>query len=244
MEKRRGPRALTLTLPDTRQPFLVIDKKRYTLRNFSEDGIGVLLIPPLKHGLTKGRTMSGDVTIGNQIFPVKLEAIHVSEKLLGLKIIHKSPELTQIFKDLLHPATYAMTLKERPESGTPDPVLGYNRLWYSGKGGTELMVWYNESSAMILSLQLCWIGKWVFRRQFQPTETGNLSDNSPKASGSLRGDEVILHDTTVNRNTLQHAAVFLSACPPPLPGHLLWQFLETGEQVYIPRTFLSKTKVA
>jgi hypothetical protein len=43
---------------------------------------------------------------------------------------------------------------------------------------------------------------------------------------------------------MSEAAQFLTSVPPPLPGTLLWQFLETGEQVFLPETTFLKLRVA
>ena len=239
MQKRRRPRALTLTLPDSKQPVLVLGGERYTLRNFSQEGIGLWVPPPAPFGMNRGQRISGDIVIGSNIYPVQLEIAHTDTRTVGLKIVHKSPDLTEIFRLMLEPASHACDLMPHAGSGTEDPKLGYPRLWYAGGRATELLVWYNAGSSadhrkMIVALQLCWLGKWVFREHQQPVQTGHLKDGFHNAAGfRVSPDELLKNHEEADQDLMHQAAQFLVAVPRPLPGYLLWQFLETGEQVYL-----------
>lgn len=238
MQRRRRPRAVTLTLPDAQQPYLVLDGTKYTLRNFSEEGIGLWMPSPAPFGLHKGNRISGDVVIENHIHPVQLEVVRATDRVVGLRIAHKSEELGTIFKKLMEPVYYAADLKVHQESGDEDPSTGYSRLWYTGLAGTELLVWFS-GSYMIQSLHVCWLGKWVQRVQGQLPETGFLSDEKRRHGGSVvQEEELVIHTREPDTQLLHQAAQFLAAVPPPLPGNLLWQFLETGEPLYLPRSLV------
>src|SRR4051812_37011545 len=93
MQRRRRPRALTLTLPDQKRPFLVYEGKRYTLRNFSEEGIGLWLPPPPPYGMQVGARIKADVLIDNHIYPVELEVRHFYPRCVGMRIATQSTEL-------------------------------------------------------------------------------------------------------------------------------------------------------
>jgi hypothetical protein len=176
MDKRRRPRALTLTLPDEHQPHLVFQGKQYTLRNLSEEGIGVWVVPPAPYGMKMGSRLRADFVIDKRIYPVELEVAHESERLIGLKILHKSGELEAIFNRLLQPSFYAAGL-ERHQKSEQDLGDGLGpRLWYTGRSGVELLVWYHEFKRMILAVQITWAAKWVYRAQFKPAKVGFLGD--------------------------------------------------------------------
>lgn len=245
MQNRRRPRALTLTLPDAKQPCLMLAGQKYTLRNFSEDGMGLWVPTPAPFGLAAGSQISGDVVIGNNIYPVKLEIRHHSKGLVGLRMVHKSKDLTVIFRQLLEPAFHAAELSPQPLSGKEDPTNGFSRLWYTSPSGNELIVWYEESQKVIHALQLCWLGKWVYRAQLRPPQTGFLRDESRVTPGTLvTPEELLLRHTESDEEMLNQAAQFLGSAPPPLPGYRLWQFLEMGEQVSLPLDFFQALKVA
>ena len=245
MQRRRRPRAVTLTLPDEKQPYLILDGTRYTLRNFSEEGIGLWMPTPAPFGLNKGNVISGDVLIGNEIHPVTLEVVRQAPKIIGFRIAQKSPELSQLFKEMLEPANYAYDVEAHSESGALDEETGWRRLWFQGRAGTELVVWFNEHTRSIHALQLCWLAKWVLRQQFCETETGWLCDETRPRSGKVvREEELLTRHKHPDADLVSQAAQFLGAVPPPLPGAKLWQFLETGEQVYLPEDCLAALKVA
>ena len=244
MPSRRRPRALTLTLPDEKQPFLVLEGQRYTLRNFSEEGIGLWVPAPAPFGLATGSKISGDIVIGNSIHPVKLEIVHHSSRIVGLRITQKSLQLSGIFRELLEPAVHAAELRVQPGSGQDDPESGYAKLWYRSATGTELLLWY-DSQKMIQAIQLCWLGKWLFRQQFRHPLTGHLKDDPRQQTGTKVSDaELLLKHPEPDEEIINQAAQFLGAAPPPLPGYKLWQFLEMGEQVRLPDELFSTTKVA
>ena len=245
MQRRRRPRALTLTLPDAKQPFLVLNGLKYTLRNFSEEGIGLWVLPPLPFGLTPGSAVSGDIQIENHIHPVVLEIVHHSPRVIGLRILEKSTELEKIFRTLLEPANYAGDLEFHPENGTDDPENGFRRVWCQAPGGTELIVWYAEPHKMIAGMQLCWRGAWVYRYQFKAVQTGHLKDGERERPGQKvdLSELLIVHDSP-DESVISEAAQFLGAVAPPLPGYRLWQFLEMGEQVFLPPDYFAKKQSA
>jgi len=245
MAPRRRPRALTLTLPDAKQPFLMLEGHRYALRNFSQEGLGLWVPAPPPFGLTPGSKISGDVAIGNEIFPVKLEVRHHSKQVLGLRIEHQSAALTKIFDILLEPATHAVDLVPHADSGKEDPENGFHRLWYVSPSGNELIVWYNDAQKLIQAIQLCWLGRWVYRSQLRLPQTGHLIDGDRKRPGKLVGpSELLLRQEEADEEILQQTALFLGATPPPLPGYRLWQFMEMGDTVFLPEEFFKALKVA
>jgi hypothetical protein len=246
MQHRRRPRALTLTLPDAKQPFLVLDGIKYTLRNVSQEGIGLWVMPPLPFGLTTGSQVSGDIVIDTHIHPVVLEIVHHSPRVIGLRIVEKSRELEKLFRRLLEPANYAGEMEPHAKDGSEDADNGFRRVWYAGPSDTELLVWYADPHRMIAAIQLCWRGSWVYRQQFKPTQTGHLRDGERKRPGHKLNpkDLLIVHDHP-DESLITEAAQFLGAVPSPLPGYRLWQFLEMGEQVFLPAEYFShKQRVA
>ena len=235
MQRRRRPRALTLTLPDSKRPVLAYEGKRYTLRNISEEGIGLWFPTPAPYGMTLNARINADILIDSQIYPVELQVVHFYPRCVGLRIIHKSPDLAKLFHELLEPANYAATLIQNPASGSEDVETGYARLWLSGSEDAEVVVWYNAAQRMIMALQACWLGKYVYREQFKPVQTGFLLEESRGRNGSrVKSEELLLLHPEPDAELLHQAAQFLTTINPPVPGYLLWQFLETGEQVYLP----------
>lgn len=245
IQRRKRPRALTLTLPDDKQPCLVLSGKKYTLRNFSEEGIGLWLIPPAPYGLTPGSKVSGDVVIENAIHPVQLEVMHLSDRGVGLRITHKSKELDQLFAKLLEPTVYASRLQVSPVAPVEDPSMGCHKLCFKGGTDSELVLWYQANAKMIKAIQLSWVGKWVFRAQFEAAETGQIKDGFVLGTGRKLGPaDLLAHHKKADPEILQQAAQFLSSVPQPLPGYLFWQFLESGEQVHLPLESILPKKVA
>jgi len=245
MHTRRKPRALTLTLPNAKQPYFLLEGKRYTLRNVSQEGVGLWVKAPAPFGLVPGAQVNGDVVIGNEIFPVGLEIRHVSAFLVGLRFVNCPPALSAIFKELLQPSHYAATMVIHPESGNEDPMNALNRLWYTGESGTELVVWYHELTRMVAALQIRWLGRWVYRKMYEPTEMGWLKDEVKPLPGSKVAErDLWTRDSVSDPQVIQQAAQFLTSVPPPFPGAVLWQFLELGEQVYLPETVVLKSQVA
>src|SRR4051794_3414808 len=129
MQRRRRPRAVTLTLPDAKQPHLLLDGKSYTLRNFSESGIGLWMTQPAPFGLHKGNKIHGDVEVEHHIHPIELEVVHHSPSTVGLRITRMSKELTTLFQQLLEPISYAGTVTLHTRSGETDAETGLPRLW-------------------------------------------------------------------------------------------------------------------
>lgn len=232
----RRPRALTLALPNSKQPYLVFGGRKFTLRNFSQEGIGLWMPPPPPFSLAVGSQISGDIVVSNDIFSVQLDLVHFSKSVIGLRITQADPALNKLFHELLEPSTYAATLVPQVSDTPADPVMGGKRLWYKGEGESELIVWYNEFSRMILAIQLSWLGKWVFRKQFELPMTGHIHDEltSPLLGRRLQPEELLECHAKPDPVILQQAAQFLTSVPVPTPGHLFWQFLELGEQVFLP----------
>jgi len=243
MQRRRRPRALTLTLPDAKQPFLILEGVKHTLRNFSQEGLGLWVLPPLPFGLTPGCQVNGDIVIENHIHPVVLEIVHQSPRVIGVKILEKSPALDKIFRKLLEPATYAAELEPHTENLTEDPKNGYIRIWFTGPPGTELVVWFLPSHNIIIAIQLCWRGSWIYRSQFKAVETGHLKDGERTEKGQkITSEEILERHKEPDENIMSEAAQFLGAVPSPLPGYRLWQFLVLGEQVFLPPELFSDRK--
>ncbi len=239
---KRKPRALTLTLPDHLQPYLVLDDKQYILRNFSEEGMGVWMPSPAPFGLTKGAVISGDIVIGNQIHAVQLEVMHQAKGIVGLAILHKSVELTEIFQKMLEPTAYAQAMRVHPKSGTIDATVKLPRLWYSTRG-TELLAWFDPKTRMTLGIQLRWLGQWVFRERLHAPQTGYLGElESPDHGNRAKADELLFAHQPADADLLQKAGQFLVALPDPLPGYLLWQFLESGQPMELPARLFDDTK--
>lgn len=245
IQRRKRPRALTLTLPDDRQPCLVLSGKKYTLRNFSEEGIGLWLVPPAPYNLTNGSKISGDVVIDNSIHPVQLEVMHLSDRGVGLRIVHKSKELDALFERLLEPTVYASRLQLATSTPQEDSSMGCQKIWFKSGTESELVLWYQASAKMIKAVQLTWQGKWVFRSQFEAPVTGQIKDGTELGTGrKLSKNDLIVVHTKADPELLQQAAQFLSSVPQPLPGYLFWQFLESGEQVHLPIENILPKKVA
>jgi hypothetical protein len=114
------------------------------------------------------------------------------------------------------------------------------RLWYHNEKLVELLIWCREGDCRIEGLQLSWLGQWVYRLINEKPKTGFLKEENSVGSGKLipLSDLIACH-TEADQSLLQQAAQFLTVVPYPLPGHLLWQFLETGEQVFLPDGFLN-----
>lgn len=244
MYQRKRPRALTLTLSNSKQPILMLGGKPYTLRNFSQEGVGLWVKPPDLFGLTPGAKVSGDVVIEKAIFPVKLEVRHCSPGLVGLQFTEINDDLEQLFRHMLEPSVHAARLKKHAKSQTPDPELSASRLWYAAEG-TELLVWYNEFQKSVDGVQILWQGKWVFRYRYEKARTGFLRDDAQKRNGvRVLPEELVLEHQEADKELLHQAAQFLTSVPNPLPGHLLWQFLEIGEQVFLPEDIFKRSQVA
>jgi hypothetical protein len=234
----RRPRALTLTLPEKLQPYLVLEGKQYILRNFSEEGMGVWVPEPAPFELAKGNQVSGDIVIGSQIHPVQLEVMFQGKGIVGLRIVHKSVELGELFRRLLEPTQYASELVAHPLSGQVDKTVGFPRLWYRTQG-TELLVWYDPATRLTVGLQLRWLGQWVFRERNHATHTGYLEAfEQPDHGGRAKGKEILIAHNPGDPELLQRAGQFLVSVPSPLPGYVLWQFLESGKPMELPAALL------
>lgn len=227
-------------MPDHLQPYLYFEGQQYILRNFSESGMGVWVPEPVPFGLKKGTEISGDIVIGNQIHPVRLEVMHQAKGVLGLRIVHKSVELGEVFRKLLEPTVYAQEMQSHPKSGTVDKSIGYPRLWYSGRG-TELLVWYNPKDRLTLGIQLRWLGQWVFRERLHAPQTGYLVGFEISETGRrIKNDELLIAHSPADAELLLRASQFLAALPESMSGYLLWQFLESGKPMELPLSSLVK----
>lgn len=210
------------------------------LRNLSEEGIGLWIPSPPPTALVPGAHLKGDIMIGHEIHPVELECMHLSDRLVGLKIVHRSELLAQIFRRMLEPSQKAEQLVANPSSGGEDPQTGVARLWFQSGTETELLVWYENEQRLIVGLQLSWSGSFVARERFHEPRTGYLGKTKQRLCGlNLSPAQLLIAHEPADPILLSQAAQFLMSVPPPLPGTLLWQFLETGEQVYLPETILT-----
>lgn len=224
-----------MTLPDAKQPVLIIGDKKLWLRDISEEGLALWMPPPAPFGLTPGSKVRGDILVGQDIHPVELEVSYDENKLVGFKILHRSKALAKLLHELLEPCQDAARLKFHKLSGQLDPVVGQPRLWAQVAGSAELLVWYHEDSRMILGVQLVWQGQWVYREPWKTPQTGVFTEANFKLEGKkFHGHELLQVDKTPNQDRLLQASQFLSALYQPIPGHVLWLFLETGEQVFLP----------
>lgn len=245
MEKRKGPRLLTMTLPQPKRPFLELAGHRCALHSLGHEGFEAWAPSTLPISVRVGAKLDGEVVIDQGRYPVQLEVIHLEKRVVGLSVLQGSKELSEILNRLLEPTHYAHKLKSMPESERLDSEFGLPRLWYVGEGESELLVWYNDLTLMMLGIQVCCMGHWVYRYQFESPQTGDLKAHVTRGHGKvIKDSELLLRHPAPSRPILDFAAQFLSSVPQPLVGHLLWQFLETGEQVYLPRDMFSGTKVA
>jgi hypothetical protein len=242
--KKRAPRALNLTLPNSRQPYLVWQGEQYTIRDFSQNGIGLWVPPAASRGLKVGSHLSAEVVITDKKFSVHLEIKHSTKGVVGLQIVGASPELGELFHRLLEPTMYAAKLEPNVKSGADDLEMGFPRLWYQGPGGCELILWYNGFQRMLMALQLCWLGKWIYRHQFDEPKTGFLPDQLILNGVRLQTKDLLTKHPKCEPELIQQASQFLAAVPVPLPGAQLWQFLQMGEQVYLPSKVLPHSNAA
>lgn len=237
MQNRRRPRALTLTLPNSKQPFLTFEGERHVLRNVSEDGIGVWVPSEKAFGLTPKTTIKGDIVIDRQIHPVTLEVVHSAKGYVGLKILNADPKLLWIFKELLEPSNYVTELLPSGRSGTELSETGFTVFEYRA-GSSVVFSFQVGRSNDIKSISVRILGRWVGRDQFQGIRTAIVSDLSYDGLGAE--EDFLMHDSP-DADFFQAAAQFVASLPPPLPAAKLWYFLESGEQVFIPDELLKKT---
>jgi hypothetical protein len=190
-------------------------------------------------GWKKGDHVKGEVVVGNQAYPVQVEVMHGTKGMAGLKIVHQSAELSALFNRLLEPTSFAHALVAHEKSAAIDRSVGFPRLWYFTEGA-ELLVWFDSKTHLLFGLQLRWVGQWVFRERRQPAQTGLLAPSQPIEAGSrARGAEIAVHHPEADTELLRRAGQFLVAVPKPLPGRLLWQFLENGQPIELPETLFS-----
>lgn len=245
MQRRRRPRALTLTLPDAKQPFVVLEGEKYTLRNFSEQGMGIWVSDPAPAWVRDLSHVDADVTLAGRTYRVSLEIRHHTPRFVGVRILKAPEELTLSFRRLLEPATHSAELRLEGSPGEEDPRTGYPRLQYSSPTTAELTVWYNDFQRVLIAVQLVWASKWVYREQYKNPETGHLREAFAHPHGKwVEPKHLVEGKPGLDHELLQEAAQFLVAAPPPIPGNLLWTFLETGEQIFLPAEYLLSAKVA
>ncbi len=238
MQNRRRPRALSLTLPNARQPYFVFDGERYLLRNLSETGIGLWVPKERAFGLTPKTQVKGDIVIDRAIHPVTLEVVHSAKGYVGLRILHSDPVLTQVFRNLLEPSNYATDLLPTENSGKDDAGSGYIMFEYSSGPLVTFAFWVGRALD-VKSIQIRLLGKWVSRNQFGQIATGTLPET--RKPSALTDDETLIIDDTPNSNAVSTASQFLASLPPPLPGAKLWHFLESGEQVFVSESLVAKS---
>ena len=230
MKNRRRPRALSLTLPNTLQPYLVFNGERYLMRNVSEEGIGLWVPQEKAFGLTPKTKVNGDIVIDRQIHPVTLEVVHSTRGYVGLKIIHADRELTKIFQSILEPSQYASRLVAEANSGHEEEDTGLRHFCYRGGPQVKLSFWVGPSLE-VRAVEIYLLDRWVRRNQFAPVQTGILLDSQ----------ESVLHvHDQPSAEFVQAVTQFVGSAPPPIPAALLWHFLETGEQVFVSDTLLAK----
>ncbi len=204
--------------------------------------MGVWVPEPAPFELSKGSVVSGDIVIGSQIHPVQLEVKFQGKGIVGLRILHKSVELSEIFRRMLEPTQYASELVAHPASGQVDKTVGFPRLWYSTQG-TELLVWYDPAVRLTVGIQLRWLGQWVFRERNHAPLTGYLEAfEQPNHGGRAKADEILIAHNPADAELLQRAGQFLVSVPAPLPGYVLWQFLESGKPMELPATLTQSEK--
>ncbi len=243
--KRKKPRVLTLTLPYLNQPTLILHGKNYILRNFSDEGFGVWINPPLPKDLASHSIIKGQVSLENQTYSVELQLAHTSGRQHGLRIVSDSQELKKKLQALLEPSLYAESLVKKDLQTVEDPETGLPRLFYSGKGSCEIVIWYHPGHLYIVALQACFLGKWIFRSQRDQKKMGLLTDNFRGSEGlKILNTDLISIDNKELKGIPEKASQFLTSLPLPLPGHLLWQFYETGETVFLPKETFHPLKVA
>lgn len=235
MNNRRRPRAISLTLPNTKQPIFIFNEARYLLRNVSEEGIGVWLPKENAFGLTPKTRVSGDIVVNQIIHPVTLEVVHSTKGYVGLRIVNADPALTRALHELLEPSHYATALLPTGRCGNEES--GFVEFSYRAGLAAALSFWVG-STRDVKSLEVSVLGRWIAREQFGPTKTGVLP-NEPKSVTGCQ-DELLLIHSDADPDFIQTAAQFLASVPPPLPGPLLWHFLESGEQVFVPDSLLKQ----
>lgn len=213
------------------------------LRNFSDEGFGVWINPPLPKDLSNQSSLSGQVSLENKMYPVELKLAHASGRHHGLKIISESQELKEKLRTLLEPSVYAESLTQKKLSD--DPETGLPRLYYTGKGGAEVCIWYHPGHLYIVALQACFLGKWIFRKQRDEKKMGLLTDHFKSSEGlKILNTDLISIDPKELSGIPEKASQFLASVPQPLPGHLLWQFYESGETIFLPKEVFQPLKVA
>lgn len=228
MQRRKQPRALTLTLPALSRPVLELNGVEYPIRNFSQGGVG-LWMGKSPYRLKAQERLKGNLGVRGCQYPVELEVAHISERGVGLRISHQSSELFEIFQKLLLPSQYAAQLLPHTDTLQLDPKDGFLRQRFIGPGESELLIWSEPEESLIQAVQLRFLGKVIFRRRGGELKSGSLLGSDDSSSG----DSSIEWHLETDLDWVYQSAQFLTSVPPPLSGHLLWQFLETGEQVYL-----------
>lgn len=245
MPNRKLPRAVPQTLPHSHEPALVVRGTRYALRNISEGGVGLWVPEPAPAAFAVGAVLDATLLLGRASYPVRIEVRHHEPRVVGVQFVSPARELTERLEKLLEPATEAAKLTLRGVPGEEDPRTGYPRLWFASDEGAELVVWYNALQKMIVALRVTWRTHSVFRHQGKPVETEELHDVLPSPRGGrILPEELRERHETGESALVEGAAQFLVAAPPPIPGNVLWQFLESGEQVYLPESLFAALRAA
>ncbi len=234
---RQSPRVMSWTLPRERQPLVVIQGERFSVRNISEGGLCIWLVNPTYENLLSGKKiLEASFSLGEETFPVTLELVHHSPSYVGVKMISQPEALQNTLQEITFPARCGVSLVRHEKSEMLDPETGYTKLWYTGKDNTELLVWYNGLHRVIVGIQCIFGRSWVRRDHAQQVVCGTLkADVHPSgiALDSMSCEETSLK---VQMNILREASQFLMAATESLPGTAFWQFLELGEMVLLPPT--------
>jgi len=242
---RKSPRILTLSLPDDKQPILLYQDTKFLIRNFSETGVGIWLphVPPFS--LTQGSEITAELKIADRSFKVSLRLMHYTARVGGFEFKEIPSDLKAVLIQILEPSRFTRGMVQEAGSGEMDTLVGLPRLWYKAPGLSELMVWYQPPHRSIWMVQLCWSQHWIQRKQFESPLSGVLEKSQACGVGQLLSmNELSLVHSPADLPLLKEAAQILGALPPPLPGYLLWQFLETGEQVFLPDLPPKRSNVA
>ncbi len=227
--ERRKPRAICLSLAPADRPVLEYKGQSYPLRNVSENGVGVW-VP-----FTRFNKNEGHLRIGNESYAVKWKVVHLQNGVLGLEFTQAPKALEDHLSKILEVSCLAASLKFVPPI-QEDFSTADHKMLDQGEGSSKLIVWFNPFQKMISAIQIEWQGNWVSRKLHSPGQTGKVRKvNSSEV-------ELILHEK-IEPHLWQQAAQFLSSLPHPLPEAVLWQFLETGEQLYLEEEVIAQVEV-
>ncbi len=235
MQRRQSVRALSLALPRKEQPQIVVEGTSYPVHNFNALGMGLRLPASLKERLLPGTPFSTLLHVDAHSYPVKLHILYSQDGYYGLAFDNIGADLSKLLRQFTAPFESALHLQPHSENGKIDPSTGFARAWYVHPPHSELVVWYNDLHQLIMQIQVCFEGFWIFRTAGKPIEGGKLEKHSGLPQGKkIPTQSKPLGTEAALQGHLQRAIQFLVALPPPWPGALLWHFLEKGEPFPIP----------